>query len=135
MNCLPISLSFHLVFLLPLCHSYPAICPGPSIEYDGTRIQHYKQHVTEYTFQVTSIFNTVFCTNKSEISETLEKVSVSTTFAQSRLVSVSTSFKILGLKESRSLQPSKLLVSRSLGLDIFCFLSVAVSESIWFMDY
>ncbi len=39
-----------------------------------------------------------------EISETLEKVSVSTTFAQSRLVSVSTSLKIIGLNESRSRQ-------------------------------
>jgi hypothetical protein len=35
------------------------------------------------------------------ISETLDKVSVSTTLAQSRLVSVSTSSKFLGLEESR----------------------------------
>ena len=55
-----------------------------------------------------------------EISEILEKVSVSTTFAQSRPVSVSTPFKFHGLKESRSRQLSKYPVSKSLGLDNFC---------------
>ena len=55
MNFLAISLSFHLLSLLRLCLSYPAICPSPSLEYNGTRIQYYKQHVTEYTFQVTGI--------------------------------------------------------------------------------
>ena len=38
----------------------------------------------------------------SVISDTLDKASVSTTFTHSRLVSVSTSSKFLGLKESRS---------------------------------
>ena len=37
----------------------------------------------------------------SGISETLKKVSVSTTFAQSRLVSVSTTPKLLSLEESQ----------------------------------
>ena len=71
----------------------------------------------------------------TEISETLEKVSVSTTFAQSRPVSVSTPFEFLGLEESRSRQLSKYPVSKSLGLDIFCFLSLADSLSINYMEY
>ena len=69
------------------------------------------------------------------ISETLKKVSVSTAFAQSRVVSVSTSFKFLGLKEYQSRHLSKLPVSKSLGLDNFCFLSLADSLSIFYMDY
>ena len=64
-------------------------------------------------------------------SETLDKVSVSTTFTQSRLVSVSTSSKFLGLEESRSRHISKFMVSKSLGLDIFCFLSLADSISMY----
>ena len=64
-------------------------------------------------------------------SETLDKVSVSTTFGQSRLVSVSTPFKFLGLEESRSRHLSKFPVSKSLGLDIFCFLSLADSLSLY----
>ena len=47
----------------------------------------------------------------SEISETLDEVSVSTTFVQSRLVSVSTTTEIPSLDESRSRQPQNLIVS------------------------
>ena len=71
--------------------------------------------------------------SNTENSETLEKVSVSTTFAQSWPVSVSTPFEFLGLEESRSRQLSKYPVSKSLGLDIFCFLSLADSLSICHM--
>ena len=53
-----------------------------------------------------------------EISETLDEVSVSTTFVQSRLVSVSTTTEIPSLDESRSRQPQNLIVSMSLGLNI-----------------
>jgi hypothetical protein len=69
------------------------------------------------------------------ISETLDKVSVSKTFAQSRLVSVSTSSKFLGLEESRSGHISKFMVSKSLGLDIFCFLSLTDSISMYHIKY
>ena len=51
------------------------------------------------------------------ISETLEKVSVSTTFAQSRLVSVSTTTYLLSLEESRYRQLWIFWVSKSLSLD------------------
>ena len=71
---------------------------------------------------------------EAEISETLKKVSVSTTFTQSRPVSVSTPFEFLGLEESRSRQLSKYPVSKSLGLDIFCFLSLADSLSINYIE-
>ena len=70
---------------------------------------------------------------ETESSETLEKVSVSTPFAQSRWVSVSTSTKtpslrwvsvltsskFHGLDESRSRHLSNLPVSMSLGLNTF----------------
>ena len=69
------------------------------------------------------------------ISETLEKVSVSTNFAQSRLVSVSTFLKIIGFDEPWSRQLSKLLVSISLGLDNLCFLCLADSLSIRIITY
>ena len=52
-------------------------------------------------------------------SETLEKVSVSTTFAQSRWASVSTTSIFLSLDESRSRQLKKIRVSMGLGLDNF----------------
>ena len=71
---------------------------------------------------------------QSGIGETLEKVSVSTTFAQSWTVSVSTPFEFLGLEESWYCQLSKDSVSKSLGLDIFCFLSLADSLSINYME-
>ena len=81
------------------------------------------------------------------ISETLIKVSVSTTLAQSWLVSVSTSLKILGLDKSRSRQlllslgwsrsrhPPNFLVLKSLRLDIsqnFMSQKVSVSTSFVF---
>ena len=53
----------------------------------------------------------------AEISETLDEVSVSTTFVQSRLVSVSTTTEFPSLDESRSRQPQNFPVSMSLGLD------------------
>ena len=62
----------------------------------------------------------------SEMSESLDGVSVSTSFAQSRLVSVSTSEKFLSLDESRSRHPRNLSVSMSLGLDIH-----KISKSCW----
>ena len=51
------------------------------------------------------------------VSETLEKVSVSTTFAQSWLVSVSTTTYLLSLEESQSRQLRVYGVSESLSLD------------------
>ena len=54
----------------------------------------------------------------SEISKSLDGVSVSTSFAQSRVVSVSTSIKFPSLDESRSQHPRNFSVSMSLGLDI-----------------
>ena len=53
-----------------------------------------------------------------EISESLDGVSVSTSFAQSRLVSVSTSIDFPSLDEYRSRHPRNFSVSMSLGLDI-----------------
>ena len=49
--------------------------------------------------------------------KSLVKVSVSTTFVQSRWVSVSTTTKLASLDESRSRQLRNFLVSMSLGLD------------------
>ena len=54
-----------------------------------------------------------------ENSETLVKVSVSTTFVQSRSVSVSTTPKFSSLDESRSRQLENFQVSTGLGLDNF----------------
>ena len=59
-------------------------------------------------------------------SKTLEKVSVSTTFAQSHWVSVLTTSIFLSLDESRSRQLKKIRVSMGLGLDNF-----EKSESRW----
>ena len=67
------------------------------------------------------------------ISETLGKVSVSTTFAHSWLVSVSTSSKLFGQEDSQPL--SKFHISKSLSLEIFCFLSLADTLSTYYMDY
>ena len=53
-----------------------------------------------------------------EISESLDGVSVSTSFAQSRVVSVSTSIKFPGLDESQSQHPRNFSVSMSRGLNI-----------------
>ena len=71
--------------------------------------------------------------SKPVIKETLDKVWVSKTFAQSRLVSVSTPSKLLSLEKSWSRHLSKFPVSKSLGLNIFCFLSLA--DSIYYMNY
>ena len=60
------------------------------------------------------------------MSESLDGVSVSTSFAQSRLVSVSTSIDFPSLDESRSRHPRNLSVSMSLGLDIH-----KISKSCW----
>ena len=65
----------------------------------------------------------------AEISETLDEVSVSTTFVQSRLVSVSTTTEIPSLDESRSRQPQNFPVSMSLGLDTTEFPSLDESRS------
>ena len=54
----------------------------------------------------------------AEINESLDGVSVSTSFVQSRLVSVSTSSKFPSLNEFRSRHPPNFQVSMSLGLDI-----------------
>ena len=54
-----------------------------------------------------------------EINETLNKVSVSTSFAQSRLVSVSTTMIFLSLNKSRSRHLCIFPVSMSLSLDIY----------------
>ena len=54
----------------------------------------------------------------AEINESLDGVSVSTSFAQSRLVSVSTSSIFPSLDESRSRHPPNFQVSMILGLDI-----------------
>ena len=51
------------------------------------------------------------------INETLDEVSVSTTFVQSRLVSVSTMTEIPSLAESRSPKPQNFPVLMSLSLD------------------
>jgi len=59
-------------------------------------------------------------------SESLDGVSVSTSLAQSRLVSVSTSSKFPSLDESRSRHPANFQVSMSLGLDI-----LEISQSRW----
>merc|ERR1711893_114616 len=65
----------------------------------------------------------------AEISETLDEVSVSTTFVQSRLVSVSTTTEIPSLDESRSRQPRNFPVSMSLDLDTTEFPSLDESRS------
>ena len=52
-----------------------------------------------------------------EISETLKKVSVSTTFDESQPVSVSTTIKFYDLEESQSQQLLIGMVSKSLGID------------------
>ena len=52
-----------------------------------------------------------------EISETLRRVAFSTTFVQSRPVSVSTTFNFLSFEESQSRKPLYFIVSKSLGLD------------------
>ena len=70
------------------------------------------------------------CTPTPVISKTLEKVLVLTTFAQSQLVLVLTSFKFLGLEESRSRHISKLLVLIGLGLDNFCLVSAGLGLDI-----
>ena len=54
----------------------------------------------------------------AEISDSLDGVSLSTSFAQSKLVSVSTSIKLPSLNESRSHHPKNFSVSMSLSLDI-----------------
>ena len=57
--------------------------------------------------------------NISEISETLDRVSVSTSFVQSRSVSVSITVIFLSLDKSRSRHLWNFPVSMSLGLDIY----------------
>ena len=54
----------------------------------------------------------------SEISKSLDGVSVSTSFAQSRVVSVSTSIKFPSFNRSQSRHPRNVPVSMSLGLNI-----------------
>ena len=63
---------------------------------------------------------------QSEINESLDGVSVSTSFGQSQLVSVSTSSKFPSLDESQSWYPVNFPVSMSLGLDI-----CKISQSRW----
>ena len=58
-----------------------------------------------------------------------------TTFAQSRLLSVSTSSKFIGLEESRSRHLSIFQVLKSLGLGILCILRLADSLSIHHLNY
>ena len=71
--------------------------------------------------RVIDFLRTCLVSGESVVSETLDKVSVLTTFAQSRLVSVLTSSKLLGLEEFWSRHLSKYLVSESLGLNLsFC---------------
>ena len=70
--------------------------------------------------------DSIICICIPEISESLDGVSVSTSFAQSRLVSVSTSIKFPGLDESRSRHLWNSSVSMSLGLDI-----QEISQSRW----
>ena len=48
-------LSFILLTLLPPSYSSPAVCPSPSVEYNGTRIQFNKHHVSSYTFKVNNL--------------------------------------------------------------------------------
>ena len=68
--------------------------------------------------------NRIFDPSTPENSESLVKVSVSTTFVQSRSVSVSTTTKLSSLDWSRYRQPWKIPVSKSLGLD-----NLKISES------
>ena len=58
-----------------------------------------------------------------------------TTFVQSPPVSVLTSSKFIGLEESLSRRLSKCQVSKSIGVAILGFLSVADLLSIYYMDY
>merc|ERR1711873_391108 len=74
-------------------------------------------------------FQIINSMHDTEISETLDEVSVSTTFVQSRLVSVSTTKEIPSLDESRSRQPQNFPVSMSLGLDTTEFPSLDESQS------
>ena len=65
-------------------------------------IHSYKQTRLVKVFNAMHQYDIVFLVygiNKSVITKTLDKVWVSSTFAQSRLVSVSTSFKFIGLQE------------------------------------
>ena len=92
------------------------------------------------SFSIFRAFRSAHFLSTSESSETLEKVSVSTSFPQSRWVSVSTSTKtpslgwvsvstsskFHGLDESRSRHLSNLPVSMSLGLDTF-----KMSAGVW----
>ena len=64
----------------------------------------------------------------TEISKSLDGVLVLTSFAQSRLVSVSTSKKFLSLDECRSQHLINFPVSMSLGLDIH-----KISKSHWYI--
>ena len=71
------------------------------------------------------------------MSESLDGVSVSTSFAQSRLVSVSTCIKFPSLDKSRSRHPRNFSVTMSLSLDIqeiFQSRWVSVSTSIEFFS-
>ena len=49
-------LVFMVMSLIPpfLCKDVP-VCPSPSMEYNGTRLKHGKQHIKSYTFQVCSL--------------------------------------------------------------------------------
>ena len=63
-------------------------------------------------------FRQTHCLIRAEISESLDGVSVSTSFTQSRPVSVLTSIKFSSLDESRSRHPRNFSLSMSLSLDI-----------------
>ena len=48
-------ISFILMTFIPSSLSSPTVCPSPTMEYNGTRLQFHKQHVTSYTFKVINL--------------------------------------------------------------------------------
>ena len=80
-------------------------------------VQKIFSNLYELWIQLCDLFLFGCISAEAEISEILEKVSVSTTFDQSRPVSVSTTIKLYGLEESQSRQLLIWMVSKSLGID------------------